>query len=333
VSKTPYAFFTQSAPRYQSNREGLSSEWGALRQLEKVPKTTLLGMLCRIEEVRKRGILLLAPTGKARVRLEDQTGQRGLGQTLAQFLNGLGRYNTETGAYFPNRTAHRCGDYRTVIVDESSMLTEEQLAALFDGCTNIERYILVGDPRQLPPIGPGRPFVDLVNYLAPTNVETLFPRYAPGYAELTVPRRQRTSNRKDALLAAHFSGRPLEPGADEVWDSLVSGKTDSLRAVQWTDPKDLQRKLIAVQALNLNGPDDELGFELSLGGTSFSDVDRAFFWNGFGDRPGTATKVEAWQVLSPIRSGLEGVDALIGAGRGEADCGEYCKVARTVAKN
>jgi hypothetical protein len=98
---------------------------------------------------------------------------------------------------------------------------------------------------QLPPIGPGRPFVDLVNYLAPTNVETLFPRYAPGYAELTVPRRQRTSNRKDALLAAHFSGRPLEPGADEVWDSLVSGKTDSLRAVQWTDPKDLQRKLIA----------------------------------------------------------------------------------------
>ena len=113
-------------------------------------KTTLLKMLCSLPDVAQRGVLLLAPTGKARVRLEEQTEQRGAGQTLAQFLNRHRRYDTRTGAYFPNRTAPRCGDYRTVVVDECSMLTEEQLAALFDGCTNVERYILVGDPRQLP---------------------------------------------------------------------------------------------------------------------------------------------------------------------------------------
>ena len=35
------------------------------------------------------------------------------------------RYNGETGAYFPKPRAPRCGDYRTVIMNECSMLTEE----------------------------------------------------------------------------------------------------------------------------------------------------------------------------------------------------------------
>jgi hypothetical protein len=114
------------------------------------------------------------------------------------------------------------------------------------------------------------------------------------------------------LLASHFSGREIEPGADEVWDTVSSGKSDRLRLVQWTDPQDLQQKIIAelVDGLGLAGPDDELGFELSLGGSALNDVDRAFFWNRYGDNPGAASKVEDWQVLSPVRGGLEGVDAL-----------------------
>ena len=275
-------------------------------------KTTLLKMLCSLPEVANKGVLLLAPTGKARVRLEEQTAQRGSGRTLAQFLNGFRRYNGETGAYFPNRSAPRSGDYRTVVVDECSMLTEEQLAALFDACTNVERYILVGDPRQLPPIGAGRPFVDIVNALAPDNVEATFPRCAPNYGELTVPRRQTATGREDVLLAAHFSGRPLDPGADEVWDTIQQGSSGRLRVVQWSDPQDLQRKMFEelVTALSLAGPDDELGLEESLGGSRFNSLDRAFFWSRFGDNPGAASKVEAWQVLSPVRGGLEGVDAI-----------------------
>ena len=53
--------------------------------------------------------------------------------------------------------------------------------------------------------------------------------------------------------------------------------------------------------LGLKGTDDELGFELSLGGSSFQELDRAFFWNRFGAKPGAAIKVEAWHILSPIR--------------------------------
>jgi len=42
------------------------------------------------------------------------------------------------------------------------MLTEDQLAALVDALPVSTRLIFVGDPRQLPPIGAGRPFVDLM---------------------------------------------------------------------------------------------------------------------------------------------------------------------------
>ena len=275
-------------------------------------KTTLLRLLCSLPGLAERGLLLLAPTGKARVRLEEQTDMRGAGQTLAQFLIRQQRYNGETGAYFPNRRVPRCGQYRTVIVDECSMLTEEQLAALIDSLSNVERLVLVGDPRQLPPIGAGRPFVDIVRELAPENVETVFPRCGPGYAELTVPRRQQGEARADVLLASHFSGRPLDPAADAVLDEGGEGADRRLRLVEWNHPQELQEKLVRelVEALDLEGPDDELGFEESLGGARYGDIAWAFFWNQFGDRPGAAARAEAWQILSPIRAGLVGVDAL-----------------------
>jgi hypothetical protein len=37
------------------------------------------------------------------------------------------------------------------------MLTEEMLAATIDALAGVDRLILCGDPRQLPPIGAGRP--------------------------------------------------------------------------------------------------------------------------------------------------------------------------------
>ena len=275
-------------------------------------KTTLLRMLCSLPRLAEKGLLLLAPTGKARVRLEDQTGMQGSGQTLAQFLIRQLRYDGETGVYFPKPRAPRCGDYRTVIVDECSMMTEEQLAALIDSLSNVERLVLVGDPRQLPPIGAGRPFVDIVRELEPENVETLFPRCAPGYAELTIPRRQQGEARADMLLASHFSGRPLDPGADAVLDEGEEGMDGRLRLVRWNHPQELQEKLVAelVEVLDLAGPDDELGFEESLGGARHGDIPWAFFWNRFGDNPGAAARAEAWQMLTPVRAGLVGVDAL-----------------------
>ena len=299
-------------------------------------KTTLLRMLCRLPGLADRGLLLLTPTGKARVRLEEQTGMRGSGQTLAQFLIRRQRYDGETGAYFPNPGAPRTGDYRTVIVDECSMLTEEQLAALLDALSNVERLVLVGDPQQLPPIGAGRPFVDIVRELEPDDAEQRFPRCGPGYGELMIGMRQQPDRKSDdglpeasgggresasrtcdqpgadMLLASQFSGRPSDPGADAVLDVGAEGTDDRLRLVQWNHPEELLEKLVTelVRNLPLTGPDDELGFEESLGGKRHGDFPWAFFWSRFGENPGAAARVESWQILSPIRAGLVGVDAL-----------------------
>ena len=78
-------------------------------------------------------VLLLAPTGKARVQLETKTELAGA-FTIVQFLKRYGeRFEPETGRYAVTGSADRCGNFRTVIVDECSMRTEEQLAALLDG--------------------------------------------------------------------------------------------------------------------------------------------------------------------------------------------------------
>lgn len=278
-------------------------------------KTTVLRMLCSIPEIQSKGVLLLAPTGKARVRLEQQTNMRGSGQTLAQFLLHWKRYAPETGAYFPSRGAPKCDSYRTVIVDESSMLTEEQLAALIDALTNVERLILVGDPRQLPPIGAGRPFVDIVRLLTPENADLRFPRCGPGYAELTIPRRQKGVQRLDMVLASHFSGQRLDPGADAVWTApeLESSRGDRIHFVQWDNVQQLHEKLVEeiVRALGLAGLDDEIGFEESLGAVRYANCPYAFFWPARDhESPGAAAKAEAWQILSPVRAGLAGVDAI-----------------------
>lgn len=273
-------------------------------------KTTLIRTLCELPDVANKGVLLLAPTGKARVRLEERTNLGGQGKTLAQFLVGLHRYDGSTGRYYLNPKASRCEDYRTVVVDECSMLTEEQLAALIDSLRGVERLVLVGDPRQLPPIGAGRPFVDIARRLRPDDVDTQFPRCSAGYAELTTPRRQRGTDRPDVLLASHFNGQPLDPAAD--WALSKEHLDGKLRLVQWDRGEELEERLVneLVRALELADSEDELGFEESLGGSRFREVPHAFFHMKSPNAPGAASEVESWQILASRRTGLIGVDAL-----------------------
>ncbi len=270
-------------------------------------KTTLLKMLCALDDVAAGGVLLLAPTGKARVQLETKTEMEG-GLTIAQFLMRYGeRYAPDTGRYRVTGSTERCGDYRTAIIDECSMLTEEQLAALVDALSGVDRLVLVGDPRQLPPIGSGRPFVDIVRELEPEGVEHRFPRVGRGYAELTIPRRQQGATRADLILASWFGG-DADPAADEIWDRIEQEKMPEIRFESWADGEDVQAKLIdlVVTELKLSGRDDEVGFECTLGATLYNGG--TFFWRSRDAN--NALKAESWQIISPVRGADHGVDAL-----------------------
>lgn len=264
-------------------------------------KTTLLSVLCSHPKIEQGGVLLLAPTGKARVRMEQLSKDLKLkGYTVAQFLSPH-RYNATTGRYHLSEKAAEVGA-QTVIVDEASMLTEEMLASLIQALKGVQRLILIGDHRQLPPIGAGRPFVDIVKYLAQIGVIERFPRVASGYAELTIRRRQAGEEREDLQLAEWFSGSPVSPGEDNVFDEIVlSGASKHVRYEQWDSADELHELLITVlvDELKLSGPDDVYGFDNILGANE---------WNGMRYfNVGAAVHSENWQILSPVRSGPHGV--------------------------
>ncbi len=274
-------------------------------------KTTLLSVLCSQPAIAAGGILLLAPTGKARVRMEQSTKEHNLtGQTIAQFLKPH-RYDGSTGRYMLSDEPAELGA-KTVIIDEASMLTEEMLAALIQSLKSVQRLILIGDPRQLPPIGAGRPFLDIVKHVTPEGVTEKFPRVGSGYAELTIRRRQGGADREDLQLAEWFSGSPIAPGEDDVFDKVVrAGESRHVRFVEWTDPDDLNAKLVRVLAeeLKLSGPDDISGFDASLGATRWNEIS---FFNpqGGNNKMGAAETAEQWQILSPVRTAPHGVPAL-----------------------
>jgi GTPase SAR1 family protein len=275
-------------------------------------KTTLLSVLCRHSAIQQEGILMLAPTGKARVRMEDVARRAGIqgvqALTLAQHLlsSNPARYEGATGRYLLTGAPGERGA-RTVIVDECSMLTEEMAAALLESLSGVHRLILVGDPRQLPPIGAGRPFADIIARLRPQDIETRFPRVGPGYAELTVPRRQGAGDREDLQLAAWFGGGMLSPGEDQVFE-ILAGKRSSqtVQFIRWDTPDELESLLPEAISTALRfetGQAEWQAFACSLGGQQLGEY--VYF-----NRNRSGQRAEAWQVLSPVRQKPWGVDTL-----------------------
>lgn len=276
-------------------------------------KTTVLGILCSQELIARDAILLLAPTGKARVRLHELTkGAAAQAMTIAQFLNQHGRYEGKSGRYVLSERPKAEG-FGTVIVDESSMLTEDMLGALFDAIKGVKRFIFVGDPAQLPPIGAGRPFVDMIGRLRPANHEEIFPRVAKSYAELTIERRQVGADRPDLRLARWFSTAAPSAGDDDIF-ATGDIAHDKIRFVQWENANDFQHKLLDVlqQELELSSLDDVRGFNRKLGAVANGEYD--YFNSTRNGQAGSVEAVEQWQILSPLRGmsfGVSDVNRLI----------------------
>lgn len=263
-------------------------------------KTTVLGLLCSQPQIIKEGLLLLAPTGKARVRMQELATENGVeARTLAQFLIQNGRYDGATGRYFLSERPKAKG-YATVIVDECSMLTEDMLGALLNALDGVKRLILVGDPAQLPPIGAGRPFVDIIAHLKPSNVEAIFPRVDKGYAELTIERRQVGQDRPDLRFVRWFSTTPPSVGEDDLF-SAGDNEHQAIRFVSWKTQEDFQKKLldVLVDELSLKSRDDIRGFNRSLGAVASGDYD--YFNATRGEKIGSVNQIEAWQILTPLR--------------------------------
>ena len=303
------------AEKTAAAEELASSRFSVLAGRAGTGKTTLLSILCGQPEISRGGVLLLAPTGKARVRMEDVARKAGIencrAYTVAQHLIKTDRYNGRTQRYLlTGARGERVA--RTVIVDECSMLTEEMMAALIESLIGVVRLIFVGDYRQLPPIGAGRPFVDIVARLKPEDFAVDKPHVASGFAELMIPRRPGAGRRDDLLLASWFGRGETSAGDDQVFEILSGTRTSqTVEFVSWETPDELQAVLPEVLRRTLEfDPNIEewQAFGISLGGNEWNNS--IWFHPKLGDREGAGIVAEAWQILSPVRQKPWGVDTL-----------------------
>ena len=103
-------------------------------------------------------VLLLAPTGRAAKRLGEVCDMDA--QTIHRCL-GMS-YNELTGEVTFKKNEKEPLEAGAVIVDEMSMVDLELMQALLRALRPGCRLVMVGDPDQLPSVGPGNVFGDLI---------------------------------------------------------------------------------------------------------------------------------------------------------------------------
>lgn len=119
-------------------------------------KTTILNGILSLYEAYGIKCLLAAPTGRAAKRLSEITGHDA--STIHRLLEAT--IDPPSGKMFfvKNDTNPLKAD--AIIVDEMSMVDIQLFHSLLLAIPKDKRIILVGDPDQLPPVGPGNPFSD-----------------------------------------------------------------------------------------------------------------------------------------------------------------------------
>jgi exodeoxyribonuclease V alpha subunit len=178
-----------------------------------VGKTRCTTAIVAAAEAAGATIALCAPTGRAARRLQETTGHEA--QTIHRMLEWVPGGDP---GYGPGRPL----PVELVIVDESSMLNLRLCEVLLGGLAETTHVVFVGDADQLPPIGAGKPFEDLIESGAAPVVR------------LTQIFRQ--AARSMITTAAHEinRGRPpqLEPGPDQDRDFFFIERPAPDRALE-----------------------------------------------------------------------------------------------------
>ncbi|MDR0853997.1 MAG: ATP-dependent RecD-like DNA helicase [Clostridiales Family XIII bacterium] len=267
-------------------------------------KTTTLVALCMNKTIQDEGILVLAPTGKAMVVLKQKLREQGINpvaRTLFQYLLKSHHCDFNTWSYYLSGEKDPSVPAQTVIVDESSMLTEEMFGALIEAAQSAKRIIFVGDPNQLPPIGAGKPFWELVQVLRNMPDQ-------PRYASLLISNRQKKSggdnDRLDVELSKLFTEDQAKEVGDNIFERIASDDTN-IKIISYKNTDELEALLFdtiveITQMENVYGTehqgmtdiDDIDGFDYSIGGIANGE------WMNFGK----VELVDAWQILSPYRN-------------------------------
>lgn len=129
-------------------------------------KTFTTNSIVRMLHANKLEVALAAPTGKAAIRMREQTGEP------AQTIHRLLGWTTNGWTYDATVEPIQMPDGSVVggplpcdvlVLDEVSMIDTSLMAAVLRALTPRQRLILVGDVDQLPSIGEGQILRDLID--------------------------------------------------------------------------------------------------------------------------------------------------------------------------
>lgn len=128
-------------------------------------KTTTLRSIVRLLQARHGTVVLAAPTGRAAKRLSEATGVPA--STIHRLLE------LRPGGSYEVRAPL---DADLIIIDEASMMDVPLAEALLKAVPQGAHLVLVGDADQLPPVGPGAVFRDIIasETVPITRLETIF---------------------------------------------------------------------------------------------------------------------------------------------------------------
>jgi exodeoxyribonuclease V alpha subunit len=121
-------------------------------------KTTIIRALALLYQLAGKRLLLAAPTGRAAQRM---------GQVCAlpaSTIHRLLKYDPAKGNFLHGVNDPLSAD--AVIIDEASMIDVQLARDLFSAIPRAATIILVGDKDQLPSVGPGRVFGDIISVSA-----------------------------------------------------------------------------------------------------------------------------------------------------------------------
>ncbi len=117
-------------------------------------KTTIINAILKIWGRLGVNMMMAAPTGRAAKRMSEVTGQE------AKTIHRLLEYSQQKGGFQVSESRTLPCDL--LIIDEASMVDILLLHHLLKAVPRGATLILVGDANQLPSVGPGNVFRDLI---------------------------------------------------------------------------------------------------------------------------------------------------------------------------